>query len=331
MQKQPKIVFISWAPYCSRSDNIARELGGKSYMVYYEFFGSNYFTIAFKYLLQTIKTLNILFRERPDAVLVMNPSVLATLPVYLYCQLAGKVYIIDAHTGVLSKESLFRRIVFIQKFFSKHAAASIITSKGIAKRLIEWGADYIIIPDVPVRIGKTRRPTLTGEANITLVNTYASDEPLEIFLTAAEKLVHVNFHVTGKIKRQARELTSSSYKNVLFTDFLPYEDYFGLLLASDIVIVLPTRDLTMQRGAYEAIYLGKPVVTSGWEILKNNFPKGAVFVENTVEGITQGINDALNRKEQLTKEAEQLRDEKIQAWQKYKDTIFEQIQSRNIS
>ena len=28
------LVFISWASNCSRSDNIARELGGKSYMVY---------------------------------------------------------------------------------------------------------------------------------------------------------------------------------------------------------------------------------------------------------------------------------------------------------
>ena len=171
MQKQPKIVFISWAPYCSRSDNIARELGGKSYMVYYEFFGSNYFTITFKYLFQTIKTFTILYRERPDAVLVMNPSVLATLPVYVYCKSTGKGYIIDAHTGVLSRESLFRKIVFLQKKFSMHAIATIITNKGIAKRLIEWGANYIIIPDVPVRIGKTRQPTLPGENNITLVNT----------------------------------------------------------------------------------------------------------------------------------------------------------------
>ncbi len=46
-----RVVFISWAPYCSRSDNIARELGGVSYMVYFPFFGSTYWTILFKYLL----------------------------------------------------------------------------------------------------------------------------------------------------------------------------------------------------------------------------------------------------------------------------------------
>ena len=35
-QSDGSLTFISWASNCSRSDNIARELGGKSYMVYHE-------------------------------------------------------------------------------------------------------------------------------------------------------------------------------------------------------------------------------------------------------------------------------------------------------
>ena len=63
------LVFISWASNCSRSDNIARELGGKSYMVYHPIWGSNFFTIAFKYLTQSIETFWILLRDRPRRVL----------------------------------------------------------------------------------------------------------------------------------------------------------------------------------------------------------------------------------------------------------------------
>ncbi len=36
------LVFISWAPFCSRSDSIAARLGGRSYMVYSPEYGSRY-------------------------------------------------------------------------------------------------------------------------------------------------------------------------------------------------------------------------------------------------------------------------------------------------
>ena len=67
-----KITFISWAPYCSRSDHIARELGGSSHMVYLSRFGSHPATVAFKYAGQLLRTLEILRAERPEAVFVMG-------------------------------------------------------------------------------------------------------------------------------------------------------------------------------------------------------------------------------------------------------------------
>ena len=55
---------------------------------------------------------------------------------------------------------------------------------------------------------------------------------------------------------------SAKPDNVRLTGFLPDSDYVGLILASDAVIALTTMDHTMQRGAYEAVYLGRPVITS---------------------------------------------------------------------
>src|SRR5262245_59662694 len=74
-EKAVKQVFISWASNCSRSDSIARHLGGTSYMVYYPFWGSRYATIVFKYACQIAMTLRILFREKPSCVIVMTPPV----------------------------------------------------------------------------------------------------------------------------------------------------------------------------------------------------------------------------------------------------------------
>ena len=105
-QIKHKIIFISWAPYCSRSDNMAREFNGKSYMVYSGFFGSNYYTILFKYIFQTIKTLLILFKDRPDIIFVMSPPVFANIPIYIYTRLFNKKFIIDGNppkAGILEK------------------------------------------------------------------------------------------------------------------------------------------------------------------------------------------------------------------------------------
>ena len=136
--KKDKIVYISWQPYCSRSDNTARELGGKSYMVYYEALGSNYYTILFKYILQSIKSLKILFHERPDTVFVMSPPLFAAVPVYLYTKLFRKQFVIDAHTGAFI-DSMWQKVMFLQKFFCKKASFTIVTNETLANQVNKWG------------------------------------------------------------------------------------------------------------------------------------------------------------------------------------------------
>ncbi len=322
-----KIVYISWAPYCSRSDNTARELGGKSYMVYFDFLGSNYFTILLKYLAQMIQTLSILLRDGPDVVFVMSPSVFATIPVYLHCKVFGARYVIDAHTGAFD-HPMWQKVMFLQKFFCRNALLSIITNRGIAKILEGWGAKYLIIPDVPIQCEAARLPDLKGKNNVTLVNTFASDEPILQFLDATKKLPEVQFSVTGKLGKKQRTYSEFKLDNVHFTDFLPEEDYAGLLQASDLIVVLTTRDHTMQRGAYEAIYYGKPVVTSNWAVLRENFPKGAVFVDNSVEGIVRGIEVALSNLEKLEVDAKALRQEKLDVFKKNKTQLWKRIHLR---
>src|SRR5438094_35646 len=93
------LAFISWAPFCSRSDSIAMRLGGASFMVYSRRWGSNYLTIVFKYLSQTIKTLRILFGQKPRVVFVMTPPVIACFPVWFYSLITGASYVIDAHSA----------------------------------------------------------------------------------------------------------------------------------------------------------------------------------------------------------------------------------------
>lgn len=313
-KKELRSVFISWQPYCSRSDNIAREFNGKSFKIYYGSLGSRYSTILVKYFMQFLKSLIILFRESPDVVFVMSPPVFCCLPVYVYCKLKNKKFILDIHTGALV-DKLWKKVMFLQKFFVKSALFSMITNEEVGDKLRKWNCKYRIVPDVPIKVRTVKKPVLKGKYNITLVNTFAKDEPLDNFLEAAKKIDSANFFITGKINSNNSHFAENINDHIKFTDFLPDPEYYGLLMDSDIVIVLTTRDKTMQRGAYEAIYLGRPVITSDWKVLRNNFSIGAVFVDNSVEGIEKGINNALKNLGKLELESRQLRAIKLNIWE----------------
>ena len=45
----------------------------------------------------------------------------------------------------------------------------------------------------------------------------------------------------------------------------------------------------MQRGACEALSLGRPIITSDWPLLRTYFNRGAVHVDATVPEIRDGV------------------------------------------
>jgi glycosyltransferase involved in cell wall biosynthesis len=308
------MAFVSWAPYCSRSDSIAAHLDGKSHMVYSARYGSHVPTIPFKYLSQTIRTLRILFRDRPGTVFVMTPPVFACLPAWIYCRLTGASYVIDAHTGAFL-DARWKPLLFIHRWFSRRARTTIVTNEFMRDMVRSWGAQTTIVRDVPVRFPEPIRPTLDGDCNITLVSSFTRDEPLEVFFDAAARLPEVQFHVTGNYRRADPRVLQKKPQNVRLTGFLSDAEYVGLLLASDAVISLTTLDHTMQRGAYEAVYLGRPVITSNFDLLRRHFCKGSVHVDNTVEAVTSGIRRMRADSHRLLAEVEELRRERMRDWE----------------
>jgi hypothetical protein len=70
----------------------------------------------------------------------------------------------------------------------------------------------------------------------------------------------------------------------------------------------------MQRGAYEAVYLGRPVVTSNFGLLRRHFHKGAVHVDNTIEDVVAGVCRMRDNVVRFRAEAEELRRELLESW-----------------
>jgi glycosyltransferase involved in cell wall biosynthesis len=152
-----------------------------------------------------------------------------------------------------------------------------------------WGAHAFVLRDIPTTFDRNGEYPLNGKFNVVVVNTFSQDEPLDQVLAAAKNLPEVEFHITGKKKMAAPETLAQAPANVHFTDFLPDASYYGLLNAAQTVMCLTTRNHTMQRGACEALSLGKPIITSDWPLLQTYFHQGTVHVANTSEAIQQGV------------------------------------------
>jgi glycosyltransferase involved in cell wall biosynthesis len=282
-------------------------------MVYAGGYGSRYLTVPFKYLAQTIRTLRILFLERPVVVFVMTPPVVACLPAWIYTRLTGTSFVIDAHTGAFL-DPRWKPLLFLHKWFSRAARTTIVTNEYMQKILEGWNASTTLVRDVPVCFAEPAQPQLAGDCNMTLVSTFTRDEPIEMFFAAAAALPDIAFHVTGNCRRLDPRILASKPNNVRLTGFLSDSDYVGLLLASDAVISLTTLDNTMQRGAYEAVYLERPVVTSNFDVLRRHFCKGAVHVDNSVESIVQGVRRMRHDLPRFRSEVAMLRVERLNEW-----------------
>ena len=188
-----------------------------------------------------------------------------------------------------------------------------------------WGVRAMIVRDVPVYFAKPAHTKLDGACNMTLVSTFTQDEPVDLFFQAAAKLPDISFHVTGNYRRADERVLALKPDNVRLTGFLSDAEYVGLLLASDAVISLTTYDNTMQRGAYEAMYLGRPVITSNFELLRRHFRKGAVHVDNTVESVVEGVCRMRRGLERFRVEVEELKSERLDEWARVESVLKELV------
>lgn len=313
MPNEPtKWLAVAWAPHSRRSEMFARELGGKLYLIHYLRFQSPLHA-PFKYLLQAPRTLQILFKERPNAVHVQSPPFLCGLMVFLYCLITGANYVFEYHSAVFDRK--WSWALPIQRFLARRAACNIVTNQYWADIMHSWGAEAIVMYD-PFLDLPEGEPFATGPGfNLAFISTFAQDEPVEAVLEAASDLPDVHFYITGDTRRKPSSFFTDAPSNVTFTGFLdPNRQYLGLLRAVDAIMVLTTRNYTLQLGGCEAVSVGKPLITSDYPYLRELFAKGAVFVSNSAESIRDGVLTMKEIHKDLAKEINPFRRESRREW-----------------
>jgi len=90
--------------------------------------------------------------------------------------------------------------------------------------------------------------------------------------------------------------------------------------------VLVNRDLTLLCGAYEAVAVGKPLITSDWPVLRNYFSSGTLYVDNTPESIRDGVQRVAQGREQLSREMQQLKHSLDRNWTERFDVLRTRVE-----
>jgi glycosyltransferase involved in cell wall biosynthesis len=257
-------------------------------MVYWERLGSRPSTILLKYLGQTLETWRILARARPEAVFVMSPPPVAVLAVYLACLVKRIPFIVDAHSGAF-QHPRWRFFQGVQFWLCRRAATTIVTNEHLAALVRKRGGRVTIVPDVPVSFRVALELEAAPEFSVVYVTSFDRDEPIDVMFEAARRLPNIRFFMTGRPTTPDRLQGLTPPPNLTMTGFLDTATFGRLLRNAGAIVALTTDDHTMQRGAWEAIYQGVPVIVSDFPLLREEFDRGAIHVRNTPEALVDAV------------------------------------------
>lgn len=323
---ESQVIFLVWAAPTfgsGRSRLLAKELQMPAPIHLYSTRWKGAWTAPFRYVFHGVQTLRLLFQKRPRVVIVQSPPSFAILFVALYCKVTNSRYVIDAHSDAFQR-GIWTRPAWLYDQVTRNAALTLVTDHFFRAIIEQKGGRAMVLRD-PVESVPLSSIQRQEQFSVTVVNTFARDEPLEAVLQAAAHLPEVRFFVTGKRSRANPDLLQQASSNVVFTDFLPDEDYYQLLRSSHAVMSLTTRDHTLQCGACEALSLERPIITSDWPLLREYFSRGTVHVDNTPGGIRQGIESLKRDYNRYEADVVKLHQMRRQEWQHQSAELAELI------
>ena len=307
-----RTLYLIWAPHERHSESFARHYGTEIIFVHYFQYMRPIWS-PIKYPLMAVKTIIELSKKKPELVFAMTPPLFCVLFVYIYSFFTGAHFIIDSHTGSLISPPWGTVFRSLHRFLCKKAVVTIVTNDHLASVVQSWGGKTLIITP-PISFPKVEPCSLKAKKNLLVVNTFSSDEPLLEILQAARMCPEIQFHVSGHLAKASTKTIKESPANVRFTDFIPYSEYFSLLKSVDGIISITTRDHTLQSGGEEALFMGKPLITTRFPYLMKFFNKGTVYVAPTAESIRKGVLELFENKARMTEEMILLRNEHIEEW-----------------
>ena len=282
-------VVIAWMPVSQRSRTLAERLRFDLALVGRRGFRRAW-TAPLAYPWSALRTLVVLVRRRPRAVIVVAPPFVAPLVVLPIAAVLRARWAVDVHTGALV-DRRWRWSVPLLAWAARRSAAAVVTLPSLAEVLAARDVRTLVLPDPLPRIAgpipPVPAPAERPGPTVVAVTGWGDDEPLEALVEAArDRLWHLV--LTGRPRRALPTLP-----NVRLAGFLEDDAYIELLVGADAVVVLTRRDETLLSGGWEAIALERPLVMSATPAIRSTFGTSVTLVDDTPTGIAAGIERLL--------------------------------------
>ena len=258
--------------------------------------------VRYPYLL--FKSTLTLIRERPDLVIVQNPSIILAIFVITVGNLMKFHVVVDSHNeGIMPFYSRYDWLLPIYAMIQKKAELTIVTNEELAKIVRKNGGTPFVLADRMPQLNNPKFIKLKGVRNVVFICSFAKDEPFFEVIQAAHLIdPSICIYITGRYQNAPKNFIIKAPSNVIFTGHIPDQTYINLLYSCDVVIDLTLMQDCLVCGAYEAVALGKPIILSDTQSLRDYFYKGAIYTENNQKAIANSINTAIENRISLTQQ-----------------------------
>ena len=261
--------------------------------------------------------------------MVQNPSIVLSILMVTIGKIGKFSVVVDAHNeGIMPFYSKYHWLLPLYEVIQRWADLTIVTNESLAMIVRKNGGRPFILPDKIPQFENINHIKLKGKSNIVFICTFAKDEPWKEVIQAANLINPSDcIYITGKYQRVSKKIIKESPPNVIFTGFLPDQEYINLLHSCDLVIDLTLMDNCLVCGAYESVALGKPVILSDTKELRAHFKRGAVYCGNNVKEISEAIIYALENLDKLEDEMKDFKEDLMLEWEKRRFLLLEILEN----
>jgi len=292
------LLAVAWTRFQPRTVAIAAALGGEARFLDDRLTGSSIAARPLAYVSKAWRLWRMLAREQPQSVLVITPPVFAPLVAWAWCRVHRRRLIVDCHTGAFHSNRwawarpIHRRVL-------RHATAVLLHTEELEELVRGWGAPAMLVPD-DLPEAADAAPQLRHEGDCVLVaGSLDANEPVAVAVEAARLQPDVRFRFTGDTRHVAPQIVEQAPANVTFTGYLEYAAFLGEMLVADVVAVFSTDPRIMNRAAFEAVGLGRPLVLSDLPALKSRFGDGPLMCANDPKAMADAVLEALRQRDEL--------------------------------
>jgi len=250
-----------------------------------------------KYPFLIWRTLGLIIKNRPDVLIVQNPSIVLAFVASIFKNIFSYKLIMDAHNaGIYPLEGRNKFLNNIARLICQRVDVTIVTNQQLARQVEAWEGRAFVMPDPLPRYSISKTPSVDKSCKVfLLICTWAADEPYLEIIKAAESLGdQIQLRITGNYRKKLSQSNIDSLqKNIHLLGYISEEKYLLELSAADFTIDLTTREHCLVCGAYESVAMGVPGIISDTEVNRDVFSKGFIFSGNDVDSIRRAIITAV--------------------------------------